>query len=174
MSLNSQIDRAHTIFKTNDPECPRESAGVDDVEWSNEVVSKAVQAAGFHLVKVQNCVEGAKHVTDVDLDAMLHEGDAFLLDGYLNSKYLHGTKWRTNRVAGSAENRWRHSVAVVNYKVHDHPAFICGGEMSACNLWLDENATPSPKKGFMRQILKAYRVYKCTAPGTGCKGECHK
>ena len=47
----------------------------------------------------------AKHVKDIDLDAILREGNAVLLDGYLNSQYFRGKKRHTNKVQGSTESR---------------------------------------------------------------------
>ena len=173
-ALNAQIDNVHQIFLKNDASCKRECAGLEDVEWSNEVVSKAVREAGFHMVKVQRGVDGAKHVRDVDLKTMFKGGEGYFVDGFLNRQYVRGSKKVPIRVAGSTDNRWRHSTAVVGNQVLDHPAFILGGSMSASYLHLDGHSTPNRQKGFLREILRAYRVFKCKRPGTGCKGGCAK
>ena len=81
------IDPMWEMFKRTQPDCPRERAGVDDVEWAFELVKKAVVSRGFHFKKVQSLVEGAKELSDMDLDAMLKEGGSFLIDGNINQPH---------------------------------------------------------------------------------------
>ena len=172
-ALNDEIDAVHKAFRRNDPNCARERAGVDDVEWAQEVVTRAVTKFGYHMIRVQKSVAGARELRDVDLKGMIEGGGAFFLDGYLNHQYMRGSKAVSVRVAGSGGNRHRHSTAVVDNKVHDHPAFILNGSMGASNLWLDRRSTPNAKKGYLRGICKAYRVYKCSKkPGSRCNGKC--
>ena len=170
--LNSMIDPMWEMFKRTQPDCPRERAGVDDVEWAFELVKKAVVSRGFHFKKVQSLVEGAKELSDMDLDAMLKEGGSFLIDGYINQPhYFRGGKKLQLRIASECDRR--HSTAVVSYEVMDDPRWILGGRMSAKNLWLNRRSQPNRKKGFMRDILRAYKIYKCCMPvGTECRGAC--
>ena len=52
-ALNAQIDSVHQELLKSDASCKRECAGVDDSEWSKEVVIKAVWEAGYHMVEVK-------------------------------------------------------------------------------------------------------------------------
>jgi hypothetical protein len=151
---------------------PRAAVGIDDTEWAIEVVQKVVKEAGYHFKKVQSLV-GENELASVDLNATMKEGGAFFLDGYINTNgYYRGTKYERIKIAGGADNRERHSTAVLDYRLRDHAAFILGGEMSAANLWLDKRSTPKPKKGFLQQMIKAYKVFECSSKRKGCKGEC--
>lgn len=163
--LNAEIDSVFAKFLVNDPSCPRSHAGVDDEEWSNEVVARAVDKMGWHMVKVQR-LEGKNELKDVDLKSVFENGSYFV-DGYLNTCYMRNSKCETIRVAGTSSNKHRHSTAVVDGKVVDHSAFIEGGEMPTSCLWLS-GSKPDPEKGYMRQIHRVYKVFPCN--GTGCEG----
>ena len=171
-ALNAQIDVVHKSanFKGH----PREHVGVDNCEWHHDVVQKAVINAGWHWRKVQSFVRGAKELADVPLNKILKEGGTYFLDGYLNSQYHRTSGKKVKKVKITTEDtgaRDRHSTAVVNYMVRDHPGFIVGGTMNAENLWLNERATPDRKKGFMSELCRVYKVWKCTKTAA-CKGEC--
>ena len=105
-ALNSEIDAVHKAFLQNDPSCARGRAGVDDVEWAQEVVTRAVTKFGYHMIRVQKSIPGATELTDVDLKAMIEGGGAFCLDGYLNHQYMRGSKAVSVRVSRSSSYRW--------------------------------------------------------------------
>jgi hypothetical protein len=163
--LNKPIDRVWASFKAQDPSCPRERAGVDGVEWAFDVVAQAVRAAGWHLIPVHKLM-GVNQLEDVDLPSMLKGEGAFLVDGFLNDAYhrkrVPGGKPFRVAVSGKGDGRWRHSTAVVGGKVRDHGAFITTGEMPVTFLF------PAGKKGkykgFMREIVRVYRVAPCATP----------
>jgi hypothetical protein len=171
VALNKQIDVVHN--SPNFKGVPREHVGMDNVEWAHEVVNKAVIAEGWHMKKVQSLM-GVNELCDVELNKVFTEGGAFFIDGYLNQQYYRGPKKIKIQTSSTGKaDRQRHSTAVVEYMVHDHPAFILGGSMSAANLWLDARATPNRKKGFMREFLRVYKVFKCTSKRKDtCKGNC--
>eukprot|EP00966_Prymnesium_polylepis_P329925 7385607-Prymnesium_polylepis.2 len=125
------------------------------------------------MKKVQSLM-GVNELCDVELNKVFTEGGAFFIDGYLNQQYYCGPKKIKIQTSSTGKaDRQRHSTAVVEYMVHDHPAFILGGSMSAANLWLDARATPNRKKGFMREFLRVYKVFKCTSKRKDtCKGNC--
>ena len=150
-ALNAQIDAVHRAWQKGDPSCPREHAGLDDVEWSFEVVSKAVDVERWHLTRVLE--RGA------ELLRLIQDGGSFLLDGYLNRSYKRGSKVEKVRVADTGD-RWRHSTAVVDGVVFDHPAFVLRGSMPVASLWLD--SAHARKNGFLSEVLRVYRLSKCT------------
>ena len=67
------------------------------------------------------------------------------------------------KVAGDGKDRLarRHSTAVVDFKVNDHPAFVTRGSMPTSCLWLKDKKKDMRKKGFLSEILRAYRVEEC-------------
>ena len=150
-ALNTQIDAVHHTWQKGDPSCLRQKAGIDDVEWSFEVVSKAVGVEGWHLTRVLE--RGA------ELLSLIQDGGSFLLDGYLNRSYMRGSKLEKVKVHDTGD-RWRHSTAVVDGRVFDHPAFVRRGSMPVASLWLDSAHTR--KKGFLSEVLRVYRISKCT------------
>ena len=179
-AFNDQIDVVWA--SANFCDGPRERVGIDDVEWSHEVVNKAVIArGGWHMRRVQSLL-GVKELRDVELDRLFKETAregrrvGFFVDGILNTQYHRGSKpvrVKTAPATGGAA-RERHSTAVCGYEIFDHPAFILGGSMSASNLWLDARATPHRKKGYMRELMRVYAVYKCSSGERAlpCTGKC--
>ena len=176
--LNAFINPVHAKFcdEQKNPQLSRDVAGVDDSEWSFEVVSQALRSRGFHLIKVQKLVPGAQELRDVNLRGVLMHGDSFLLDGYINDGYKRSKKAKRIPIGikrhGEAYNRtdYRHSIAVIDNEVHDS-AFLLKGPMSADLLWLRDDNQPDRCMGFMREILRVYRVQRCTG-AAGCKGAC--
>ena len=157
-ALDVRIDPTHTKFLTRDRDCPLKKAGVDGEQWAFETVSSAVKEAGWHMIKAQK-IEGKNELTDIDLCELMKKGGSYLLDGSLNNSYVRGTKKHV--LPGFNPDDSRHSTAVVEGKVHDHPVWILGGIMPMSCLWLN-GSIPNHKKGFMRKLHRAYRVAKCT------------
>ena len=179
IALNAQIDQVWGTLKIDQPDCPREKAGLDDVEWCHEVVKKAVNAAGFHWTKVQRLIPGGKptELSQLDLNWLMNDGEggAFFVDGFLNTSYsrIHPRRNKMVKMPKLADtdngNKSRHSIAVIRKKVHDHRKFILGGSMSVDCLWLNQSSKSDPKKGYLSEVLRAYRVDKCMG-SSGCKG----
>ena len=179
IALNAQIDQVWGALKIDQPDCPRGKAGLDDVEWCHEVVKKAVNAAGFHWTKVQRLIPGGKptELSQLDLNWLMNDGEggAFFVDGFLNTSYsrIHPRRNKMVKMPKLADtdngNKSRHSIAVIRKKVHDHKKFILGGSMSVDCLWLNQSSKSDPKKGYLSEVLRAYRVDKCMG-SSGCKG----
>ena len=171
-ALNGQIDVVWDRWCKCNPKKKRSAAGINDQEWAHQVVSGAVREARFHMIKVQSFVAGETELCHLDLRAILKEGGAFLLDGYINKSYKkRGKKSIPINIKrpGEVYNRsdHRHSVAVVDDEVID-AAFLPGGSMSADFLWLDAHSKADKKKGFLNEVLRAYRIMRCTQDG--CEG----
>jgi hypothetical protein len=179
IALNAQIDQVWGALKIDQPDCPRGKAGLDDVEWCHDVVKKAVNAAGFHWTKVQRLIPCGKptELSQLNLNWLMDDGEggAFFVDGFLNTSYsrIHPRGNKRVKMPALADtdkgNKSRHSIAVIRKKVHDHKKFILGGSMSVDCLWLNRSSKPDPQKGYLSEVLRAYRVDKCMG-SSGCKG----
>ena len=133
--------------------------------------------------RVQSLV-GVKELRDVALDCLFKEAAregrrvGFFVDGILNTQYHRGSKPVRVKMAPATGGaaRERHSTAICGYEIYDHPAFILGGSMSASNLWLDARATPHRKKGYMRELMRVYAVFKCSSSERArpCTGKCFR
>ena len=165
-SLNAHIDAVHRIFLRHDPNSPRSLAGVDDDHWHAKVVASAVQGAGYHFRKLD--------LAAIDLAAELAtRRGTFLIDGTLNDTYVdeRGAAIQTDptdeTTAAQEPARWRHAVAVVNGVVREQQH----QEVELACLHLNADGRPDATKGYMREILKVYRIWQCTG-GEGCRGVC--
>ena len=103
---------------------------------------------------------------------------SFLIDGVLNSSFLKcgrgGTCDRFDTVVGASttpasnEGGVRHSIAVSGNRIMEAEF-----SMSADALWLsDSSNAPDRRNGYFYKIFKVYRIRRCLAPGSGCKGAC--
>ena len=124
--------------------------------------------AGFDWKKVTVEPSNTEHV---DLREVLKTG-SFIVDGILNQTwcddkdaYISGA---TKKVRGKVvpnepgpaanEKAWRHAIAVIDGVVHEWTGEGVS-KFSIEWLWLGDNGvTPDSKKGYMRRILKVYRV----------------
>jgi hypothetical protein len=96
------------------------------------------------------------------LQKELKRGGSYFIDGFLNTKYQRGTKWRQLHFHGQG----RHSVAVKGGRVLDS-AFAPGETMGLGVLHLRKGqGVPDPKRGLLKHINLCYRVFSCS-------GKCH-
>ena len=107
----------------------------------------------------------------VNLSEELETG-SYIIDGILNQTWYEGkvmcTNGATKTMKGKVvpdepgpavnEKEWRHVIAVKDGVVHEWTSE--GTDTFSIEwLWLgDDGVTPDPKKGYMRRILKVYRV----------------
>lgn len=159
--LNNQIEPSLAELRMDNPSVDPIWAGVRDKWWSKQAVVKALKARGWHMRKFpsKGCVRRT------DLLRELKSGRRYLIDGYLNKKYLRGSKWRRLNFQGDGH----HSVAVWNGKLFD--SAFCPGEMMSLDvLHLKKRAGVADKrKGFLRLINRVYVIFKCTGK---CELQC--
>ena len=127
----------------------------------------------FHFRKLDLAV--------VDLAEMLKTG-GFLVDGTLNKYYCDGDpdeegSWvivdpTDPTDPATSPGDWRHAIPVIDGIIHEQK----GDKIDARWLWLGEGKGPNQphlERGYMREILKVFGVWKCTATGKNwerCKG----
>ena len=163
-ALDDQIDGVLAARRRHMPNYERQDVGVEGSIWAAEVVTRAVVAAGFHWQKLR--------LESDALSQTVLNHESVILDGVLNNAYKSRKARKTVFIAKSSpacnpvdhEPAWRHSAAVVAGCLHDD-AFL-RAPTPADALWL-AGSTPDPERGYMRKILKAYKVTKC--PGHGCE-----
>lgn len=149
-ALNLEIDVLWEELKKANPAMPRQAVGVNDVEWHKAIMPRVCEARGFSVKKLPP-------------GASLNGDAKYFVDGYVNTMYKRGQKWHTISIEGcnekslAAKKNRRHSTAVVNGKVRDHPAWILHGQMPMKCL---KYATGKRKRqaGFMTEICAVYRV----------------
>ena len=165
VALDVQIDGVLAARRRHMPSYERHDVGVDGSIWAADVVKRAVIAAGFHWQKL-------RLETDALAEAIRLQ-DTVILDGVLNNAYKDRKSGKTAFIAKSSpgctpvdhEPVWRHCVAVVSEHVHD--AAFTRAPIHADALWLaDSSSTPDPERGYMRKIMKAYKITKCS--GDAC------
>ena len=169
-ALDAEIDGVLAARRRHIPEYERQDVGVNGSIWSAEVVTRAVIAEGYHWQKLR-----------LESDAVasaIRRQDTVVLDGVLNNAYKAPRTRKTVFIARSSPEcnpvdhspKWRHSVAVVAGRVHDSE-FLPRAPISAAALWLAEaSSTPNPERGFLRRLMKAYKVTKCS--GDACCATC--
>ena len=170
--LDAEIPHHHKKMCKERGQCEESEAGIYGEQWHPEVIKRAVVAAGCHC---KSLPINPSQAGCVDLRTKLTKG-SYLAVGVTNNQWWKGkTKqplkypdWPADAPANDTAG-WVHSIAVVDGQVCD---FQMRQPISA--LWLEKNNQPDPRKGYMRTIRKAWRLRKCTRPGTGCKGACHK
>eukprot|EP00966_Prymnesium_polylepis_P061082 1416068-Prymnesium_polylepis.1 len=133
--------------------------------WAPEVVKQAVVEAGWHIRKLR--------LDEVDLKhELLKSGDSFLVDGVLNDWHFRGAYEYQSAPdddgPGPAADpaAWRHAVAVVGGFILEQKETINGKW-----LHLDGEGKPHTKKSYLREVLKAFRLWPCEG-AAGCRGEC--
>lgn len=165
-TLNALIDIKHAQLRRHDPDCPRALAGVEDDAWHPSLVADVVKARGFHFKKLTP----QQHT---NLAAVLSRGGSFVVDGVLN-KYYKGSDGHMltsdpddpTHPARQPE-QWRHAIPVVNGVIREQAE----QEIPVTCLHLGFDGRPNLRHGYMREICKVYKVYKCTG-SEGCRGEC--
>jgi len=172
-ALDAQIPILHAKFVRERGGCDESEAGIRGEQWHTEAIANAVKAAGWHIRTV---TIHPTHPEKVSLKQELKHG-SFLTIGVTNNRWVKvvGLKERlqlkypdypANAPAISTDG-WVHSIAIVDGRVRD---FHLNEPLSS--LWLQGDNQPNRNKGYMRSIRKVWRVFKCTQPGTGCKGKC--
>ena len=181
--LDVLIDAAYVrrITQTGDEGYPRSLVGIDGESWSHEVVSTAVKLRGYHWERIR--VAGSSAADLKTLLASTGPRARFFVDGILNKHWRRG-KHRmctdpTDPTDPAQERaRWRHAVPVVDGVVREQ----LGMNVKVEWLWLDAATNqPDPGRGYLREVLRVYRVVRCRAPDddapaggrhSRCRGEC--
>jgi hypothetical protein len=135
-------------------------------EWHLEVIKAVVVAKGFHFKKLD--------LSKVDLKEELASG-SFFLDGVLNNTFIKGRRrFETDDDTSDPaqdEKRWRHAIAVKDGMVYEQPGAFHGKPFTAKYLWIDDENRADLQRGYMRKILRVYRVSRCTS-SEPCRGKC--
>ena len=185
-ALDSTIAPLHEKFCKERGDCAESEAGVRGEQWHPEAVRMAVVDAGWHMKSLSI---DKQTTASVQLSAQLLYG-TYLLTGVTNNQWTRAplprkrlaTKKARSASAGPQAlkyptyaadaprhhpSAWLHTVPVINGSVHDH-----GLDSHVRDLWIGSDNKPDRDRGYFRSIRKVYRVWKCTAPGSGCKGGC--
>ena len=157
---------AKRVGATGDPSYPRELVGVDDDLWHIEVIGEAIRLQGWHFRKVPAA-------SSATATALTCGPGTFFVDGTLNKHWQMGICEMLNDESDESDpaqqpGAWRHAVAVVDGQVREQQ----GQRIDARWLWLDRaDGSADPAKGYMRELLRVYRVGPCSG-AAGCKGTC--
>lgn len=123
--------------------------------WCSEVIKLAVVEAGYDFEKLKLDSD------DLDLKATLKRGQ-YLIDGVQNRdwcmrliKYTNAKEY-TGPGPDQDPKAWRHSIGVQHGQVLEQNKHT----FSAQWLWLQDDNRPDMTKGYMREILKVYRITK--------------
>ena len=160
-NLNASIDAVLDIFNRNRPlrDHDRRRVGVEGVEWCYDVIRHALKktSSPYYLKK--------QVIHNGDCAVLLGDGD-FFVDGHLDRSYV---QYMPGGVGGdrmyqsghddplyAPDGTWRHSVAVKDGRVYCDGLADCGVPVGT--LWLDEHGRPNPTRGYMKRILKVYKV----------------
>ena len=114
--------------------------------------------AGFNWEKLIVEVSNMQHV---DLRQVLREG-SYLVDGILNQEWKKGKTWYINGAVGEQgpagnEKAWRHAIAVKDGRVYESTEE--GVDYFSMKwLWLSDDGVTPLQNGYMRRILKVYKV----------------
>eukprot|EP01043_Picozoa_sp_COSAG02_P054141 COSAG02_NODE_6083_length_3814_cov_6.730283_1_plen_757_part_00 len=128
---------------------------VKNDSWSSEVIKRAVVAAGFDFKKLDLDSD------DVCLKRDLKNGE-YLLDGVQNQDHTRHQGSVYTNVPGyspgpaEAPMHWRHAIAIRDGKVYEQNADV----FSTNYLWLKADNRPDVNKGYMREVLKVYKITK--------------
>eukprot|EP01047_Picozoa_sp_COSAG01_P081887 COSAG01_NODE_16516_length_1230_cov_1.320071_1_plen_198_part_00 len=140
-------------------EYPAEKVGIRDEEWCMEVIKLAVTAAGFDFEKLD--------LSACNLKEELKRGK-HLIDGIQNREWLRDKHTYVNDPDDEGEgpetaagrNRWRHSIAVSGGRVLEQNDDRFGMKW----LWIGDGNKPDTSKGYMREILKVFKITKRDEP----------
>eukprot|EP01043_Picozoa_sp_COSAG02_P034191 COSAG02_NODE_2378_length_9005_cov_4.989782_4_plen_567_part_00 len=121
--------------------------------WCSEVIKLAVIRAekNFHKLDLRS--------RDVSLQQELKRG-TFLIDGVQNRYWTKLSNEYTNAPTYTGPgpeqdaNSWRHSIAVKDGRVLEQNEDV----FTAKWLWLQDDNRPDVTKGYMREVLKVYRI----------------
>ena len=171
VALNAQIGPMHEELERRwGKKCDVSEAGIEDEQWHEEAIKRAVVAQGWHFKKLKIDATDPKAV---GLKEELRDGSYFMI-GVTNNAWVRGSKRQKLKYPGYNATApavdaagWVHSVAIMNGRLLDH-----GANESLASLWLGSKNQPNPHKGYMRSIRKVWRMTKCCNHGTGCRGEC--
>ena len=166
-ALDGLIEPTFDRLREGSPTIERERAGVEGETWHTLAIRQACLDKGFHFHKVK--LEGGGLVTAIS------NGRSLLVDGVLNVEY-EGAGGHVYEIDPTDEGprpwedrgRWRHAVAIVDGVLLEQKA----QKIPATHMWLDPSTgVPDRRRGSLLEVLKAWRVEKCTGEGS-CTGEC--
>jgi hypothetical protein len=170
-ALNKEIQSVLAKERNKNPNYPEAKVGIINEQWCSEVVKNAIIAQQYHLTKLK--------IEITDLKQTLKSG-TYLIDGVLNNSYVKRVQGKLKTFKtdpgdigpGPAqdETRWRHAIAIKDGTILEQQ----DQRLSISWLWLNENSIPDLSKGYMRKILKVYRITSCTGDGCLCKGRALK
>lgn len=153
--------------------------GVAGDRWHPKVVGDTVVGLpqGFHYRKVDLANEALPALLLGKRGDRLVQG--YLLDGVLNDTFVkrnaRGVEERFDTdpddptTPRANEAGWRHCVAVRKGRILEKEF-----DMEAQWLWLDEGGVPDASRGYLYKLLRVCEIARCSAPGTGCRGECRR
>eukprot|EP01047_Picozoa_sp_COSAG01_P061298 COSAG01_NODE_7636_length_3119_cov_1.363907_1_plen_640_part_00 len=133
----------------------RKRVYVKNDSWSSEVIKRTVVAEGFDFEKLQ------LNSDDVCLKRELKRGK-YLLDGVQNQDHTRHQGSVYTNVPGyspgpaEAPMHWRHAIPIIDGKVYEQNADV----FSIQYLWLKDDNRPNINKGYMREVLKVYKITK--------------
>ena len=127
----------------------------------------------------------------MDLKALLTSKgprSRYFVDGVLNKHWKRGKQGMCNDPTDPTDpaqerSRWRHAVPIVDGVVREQQETRVKTEW----LWLDATTNqPDPERGYLREVLRVYRVVRCCAGddapegaeeeggrrSSSCRGEC--
>lgn len=162
--LDAQINKQHEEFneqRSTKGQAPydRHRIGVEGQQWHPEVVRRALKMeygpGGYVFKKADLSLPWHTSVTGTG---------TYIIDGILNRSYIHkeGCKrgvrmYQPGHDVPDLNDDWRHCIALDLYKGE----FYCigaGGWAPIADLWVDDRGHPDQHKGYMKRILKVYRV----------------
>jgi hypothetical protein len=175
-ALDAQIAPLHQKWLNERGPCEESEAGIRGEQWHEEAISNAIRAApaGWH-VRVLDIHPTHKGVVSLRSE-LAH--DRCLIFGVTNNRWCKRVKgkdkWQPLKYPDEPANGpsistagWHHTIAAIDGKLRDHDAIE-----PLASLWLRDDNQPDRDKGWLRLIRKVWRIYPCTRPGAGCRGEC--
>ena len=176
-ALDAQIAPLHAKWQRLRGQCEEAEAGLTGEQWHDEAILNAIKAKGWHVRKL---VLHPTKAAAVSLKAELGHG-RYLVFGVTNNEWSKRVKgkvkpqplkypgWPADAPHGSAAG-WMHTVAIVDGRLRDFDASM---RLTAEHpLWLRKDNQPDREKGWLRSIRAVWRVFPCSRPGDGCRGEC--
>ena len=168
--------------------------GEENVWWHPEVVKVTVTEAGWHFKKLLGWALDHEAADRINLREEASHG-SLIFDGSLNDWYERARKpgdraldpqWGLTELPnGNVRLRsdpsdsttpndnpagWRHAIGCRDGLLLDNEI-----SMSAESLWLGNDNRVDKQRGYLYQIHKVYRIFKCSRPkNNGCRGECAK
>ena len=170
--LDKQIPTLHQKFQRERGTCEESEAGIRGEQWHEEAIKNAIVSRGWHIRSI------VIHPTKSDAVSLRSElkNNLYLVFGVTNNRWykkgnprpqpLKYPDYPANAPSISTEG-WHHTVAIVDGKMHDHDV-----SEPLSSLWLRDDNQPDRDKGFLRSIRKVWRIYRCSRPGSGCRGKC--